>query len=137
MDPREQGSKNIRVANFSLHSSSVPSIRHDPLNKAVEQLWLNGVVVVAAAGNYGVAGGPSGVVHAPGNDPFVITVGAYDLEGSARSTDDVPPWSAYGYTIEGFAKPDVVAAGRYMVAPAPPAPRSAPRSPSSSSRPGT
>jgi serine protease AprX len=113
-------SKNIRVANFSLHSSSVLSIRHHPLNKAVEQLWFNGVVVVAAAGNYGVAGGPSGVVHAPGNDPFVITVGAYDLEGSAWiSRHDVPSWSAYGYTNEGFAKPDVVAAGRYLVAPAP------------------
>jgi serine protease AprX len=115
-----KSSKNIRVANFSLHSSSVLSIRHHPLNKAVEQLWFNGIVVVAAAGNYGTAGGPSGVVHAPGNDPFVITVGAYDLEGSARiDRHDVPTWSAYGYTNEGFAKPDVVAAGRYMVAPAP------------------
>jgi serine protease AprX len=113
-------SKNIRVANFSLHSSSVLSIRHHPLNKAVQKLWFGGVVVVAAAGNYGVAGGPSGVMHAPGNDPFVITVGAYDLEGSARIWNhDVPSWSAYGYTNEGFAKPDLVAPGRYLVAPAP------------------
>jgi serine protease AprX len=113
-------SKNIRVANLSLHSSSVLSIRHHPLNKAVEKLWFGGVVVVAAAGNYGTPTGPSGVKHAPGNDPFVITVGAYDLEGSARiQNHDVPSWSAYGYTNEGFAKPDVVAAGRYMVGPAP------------------
>jgi serine protease AprX len=113
-------SKNIRVANFSLHSSSVLSIRYHPLNKAVEKLWFSGVVVVAAAGNYGKVDGPSGVMHAPGNDPFVITVGAYDLEGSARiSNHDVPFWSAHGYTNEGFAKPDVVAAGRYMVGPAP------------------
>jgi serine protease AprX len=113
-------SKNIRVANFSLHSSSVLSIRHHPLNKAVEKLWFSGVVVVAAAGNYGTSTGPSGVVHAPGNDPFVITVGAYDLEGSPSIWNhDVPSWSAYGYTNEGFAKPDVVAAGRYMVGPAP------------------
>jgi serine protease AprX len=111
---------NIRVANFSLHSSSVLSIRYHPLNAAVEKLWLNGVVVVAAAGNYGTAAGPSGVVHAPGNDPFVITVGAYDLQGSAQLRDhDVPDWSAYGYTNEGFAKPDVVAAGRFLVAPGP------------------
>jgi len=113
-------SKNIRVANLSLHSSSVLSIRHHPLNKAVEKLWFGGVVVVAAAGNYGTPTGPSGVKHAPGNDPFVITVGAYDLEGSARiQNHDVPSWSAYGYTSEGFAKPDVVAAGRYMVGQAP------------------
>jgi serine protease AprX len=117
---QNKDAKNIRVANFSLHSSSVLSIRYHPLNKAVEKLWFAGVVVVAAAGNYGTPNGPSGVVHAPGNDPFAITVGAYDLEGSPWiGRHDVPSWSAYGYTNEGFAKPDVVAAGRYLVAPAP------------------
>ncbi len=30
----------------------------DPLNVAVEKLWFSGVVVVAAAGNYGKADGP-------------------------------------------------------------------------------
>jgi serine protease AprX len=111
---------NIRVANFSLHSSSVLSIRYHPLNRAVEKLWFAGVVVVAASGNYGVAGGPSGVRHAPGNDPFVITVGAFDIGGTARIGDDeVAPWSAYGYTNEGFLKPELVAAGRYMVGPVP------------------
>ena len=44
--------KNIRVANFSLHSSVPNSFVYDPLAKAVERLWLSGVVVVAAAGNY-------------------------------------------------------------------------------------
>jgi serine protease AprX len=107
---------NIRVANFSLHSSSVLSIRWHPLNKAVEKLWFAGVVVVAAAGNYGTATGPSGVVHAPGNDPFVVTVGAFDHGGTGRIGDDaVAPFSAYGYTKEGFLKPELVAQGRYMV----------------------
>src|SRR3990170_984832 len=62
---------NIRVANFSLHSGAVNHFWLDPLNRAVEKLWFNGVVVVAAAGNYGRADGPSGVRHAPGSDPFV------------------------------------------------------------------
>jgi serine protease AprX len=111
---------NIRVANFSLHSAAVLSIRYHPLNAAVQKLWFSGVVVVAAAGNYGTPNGPSGVVHAPGNDPFVITVGAFDIGGTARIGDDaVAPWSAYGYTNEGFLKPEVVAAGRYMVGPVP------------------
>ena len=110
----------IRVANFSLHSTSVLSVRYHPLNRAVERLWFSGVVVVAAAGNYGVTGGPSGVRYAPGNDPFVVTVGALDIGGTARLGDDgVPSWSAFGYTLEGFAKPEVVAAGRYMVGPVP------------------
>ena len=47
---------NIRVANFSLHSSRVSSVRFDPLNRAVEKLWFSGVFVVAAAGNYGSRG---------------------------------------------------------------------------------
>jgi serine protease AprX len=79
------------------------------------------VVVVAASGNYAVNGQPSGVNYAPGNDPFVITVGAVDLNGTTKLDDDFnAPWSAYGYTPDGFAKPDLAAAGRYMIGPVPP-----------------
>jgi serine protease AprX len=109
---------NIRVANFSLHSSYSTNFYRDPLDRAVEKLWFGGVVVVAAAGNYGSASGPSGVKYSPGNDPFVITVGAVDLGGTAKANDDsVPSWSAYGYTNDGFYKPEVAAPGRYMVGP--------------------
>jgi serine protease AprX len=111
---------NIRVANFSLHSSRVSSVRFDPLDRAVEKLWFNGIFVVAASGNYGTETGPSGVLHAPGNDPFVMTVGALDAGNSANPWDDtVAPWSAWGYTPDGFSKPEVVAPGRYMVGPVP------------------
>jgi serine protease AprX len=110
----------IRVANFSLHSSVANSFMYDPLDKAVENLWFNDVVVVVAAGNYGNPNGPSGVPFAPGNDPFVITVGASDTGRSVATFDDVvAPWSAYGYTLDGFAKPDLAAPGRYMVGPVP------------------
>jgi serine protease AprX len=111
---------NIRVANFSLHTTTPSNFTRDPLDKAVEKLWFGGVVVVVASGNYGIEGGPSGVKFAPGNDPFVITVGAIDLEGSVRpQRHDVPSWSAYGYTYDGFKKPEVSAAGRYMIGPVP------------------
>jgi serine protease AprX len=110
----------IRVANFSLHSSQPNSFMYDPLDKAVERLWFAGVTVVVAAGNYGVDGQPSGVPFAPGNDPFVITVGADDIDGSVSTNDDLAaPWSAYGYTLDGFAKPDLGAPGRYIVGPVP------------------
>jgi serine protease AprX len=110
----------IRIANFSLHSGQPNSFMFDPLDKAVERLWFSGVVVVTAVGNYGVAGQASGVPFAPGNDPFVITVGADDVDGSVSTNDDyAAPWSAYGYTLDGFAKPDIAAPGRYMVGPAP------------------
>ena len=110
---------NIRVANFSLHGSQPSTFRFDPLNRAVERLWFSGVVVVAAAGNYG--GTQSGVLYAPGNDPFVITVGAVDIDGSINTHDDfAAPWSAYGYTLDGFAKPEISAPGRFMVGAVPP-----------------
>jgi serine protease AprX len=111
---------NIRVANFSLHSGARSSFMFDPLDKAVEKLWFSGVVVVAAAGNYGVSTGPSGVPFAPGNDPFVITVGAADIGNSVAERDDITaPWSAFGYTLDGFAKPEISAPGRYMIGPVP------------------
>jgi serine protease AprX len=111
---------NIKVANFSLHSATPSKATVDPLDKAVEKLWFAGVTVVAAAGNYGTADAPSGVKYAPGNDPFVITVGAADLGGSFRKNDDTTaPWSAWGYTYDGFRKPELTAPGRYMVAPIP------------------
>jgi serine protease AprX len=110
----------IRIANLSLHSSTPSNFTRDPLDRAVENLWFNGVVVVAAAGNYGSATGPSGVLYAPGNDPFVITVGAVDIGGTKNRNDDVnAPWSAYGRTPDGFMKPDIAAPGRYMVGPVP------------------
>jgi serine protease AprX len=111
---------NIRVANFSLHSAITAPFYIDPLDRAVEQLWFNGIVVVTAAGNYGLPGAPSGVLYSPGDDPFVITVGAADLEGTPKTDDDtVAPWSAWGYTGDGFAKPELSAPGRYMVGPVP------------------
>jgi serine protease AprX len=111
---------NIRVANFSLHSATPASVFFDPLDRAVERLWFAGVVVVTAAGNYGTDGSPTGVTFAPGNDPFVITVGAADTANSIGVHDDfAAPWSAWGYTLDGFAKPDLGAPGRYMVGPVP------------------
>jgi serine protease AprX len=111
---------NIGVANFSLNSTAPASVFWDPLDAAVEKLWFDGIVVVAAAGNYGTGSTPSGVLNAPGNDPFVITVGADDIGDRAGTADDVAaPWSAWGYTYDGFAKPDLAAPGRYMIGPVP------------------
>jgi serine protease AprX len=108
---------NIRVVNLSLQEALPSSFLYDPLDQAVEKLWQAGVVVVAAAGNYAVNGQQSGVDYAPANDPFVITVGATDVNNSPDPKDDTAaPWSAYGYTPDGFLKPELSAPGRYMIA---------------------
>ncbi len=110
----------IKVVNYSLHGGGTAHFYDDPLNKAVSKLWFAGITVVAAAGNYGKDGGPSGVLFAPGNNPFVITVGAVDIGGTARNyDDDRAPWSAYGRTQDGFWKPEICAPGRMMVGPIP------------------
>jgi len=106
---------NIRVANFSLQTGIATSFRFDPLDRAMEQLWQSGVVVVVAAGNYASGGAASGVLFSPANDPFAITVGALDVNRDANPGNDFnAPWSAYGYTVDGFAKPDLGAPGRYV-----------------------
>ena len=108
---------NIRVVNLSLQEALPSSFVYDPLDQAVEKLWQAGVVVVAAVGNYAVGGQQSGVVYAPANDPFVITAGATDVNNSPDSKDDTAaPWSAYGYTPDGFLKPELSAPGRYTIA---------------------
>ena len=108
--------RGIGVANFSLVGSANSTFQFDPLDHALERLWLSGVVVVTAAGNYGT-GAPGTVALAPANDPFVITVGATDTAGTVATNDDfAAPWSIYGHTYDGFAKPELSAPGRFVVA---------------------
>ncbi len=111
---------NIRVANLSMAGDTQASFRIDPIDKAIEQLWFHGIVVVTAAGNHGVAGSAVDMSFAPGNDPFVISVGAADQQQTpGTGNDTIAPWSAYGHSLDGFAKPDLSAPGRYMIAPVP------------------
>lgn len=106
---------NIRVVNISLNSSVAESYLTNPISAAVEILWFNGIVVVVSAGNNG-SGNDNGVLYPPANDPFVITVGATDDRGTATLADDVlAPFSAYGITTDGFAKPDIVAPGTNII----------------------
>ena len=113
---RHKAEYGIRVANFSLHSGFANYGLRDPLSIAARRLWLTGTVVVAAAGNEG----PQRMLYAPASDPFVITVGATDVKGTAGVGDDInAPWSSHGTTAEGFAKPELAAPGRYLAGPVP------------------
>jgi serine protease AprX len=104
----------IRVVNLSLESSSAQSARTDPLDAAVEQAWLHGLVVVSAAGNRGAAA--DAVSYAPGNDPYGISVGAVDDAGTKALRDDVlATWSSRGTSQDGLRKPDVLAPGAHLV----------------------
>lgn len=104
----------IRVVNLSLSSSVAESAKTDPLDAAVEATWLDGIAVVAAVGNRGTDA--DAVAYAPGNDPYAISVGAVDDQGTKRTWDDVlADWSSRGRTQDGVAKPDLVAPGAHIV----------------------
>jgi serine protease AprX len=107
---------NIRVVNMSVATGVYESYDDDPLARAAQRLVKAGVVVVAASGNYGhdsqgriVYGG----VTAPGNAPWVLTVGASSHMGTVdRSDDRIAGFSSRGPTaIDLAAKPDLVAPG--------------------------
>lgn len=98
----------IRVVNLSFGTDSVQSPAVDPLDEAVERAWRAGLLVVVSAGNQGPLGD---TVTKPGDDPYVLTVGALDLEGTSTVVDDqVPPFSS-----RGAGKPDLVAPGISIV----------------------
>jgi serine protease AprX len=103
----------IRVLNLSFGTDAARSYLTDPLNAAVERAWRAGILVVVAAGN----GGPGEAsVAKPADDPFVLTVGAADLGGTVSRHDDVvAPFSSRGTTVDGVAKPDLLAPGTSVV----------------------
>jgi serine protease AprX len=111
---------NIRVINLSLGRPVYESYTQDPLCQAVESAWEAGIVVAVAAGNQGRNnnGGISGygTITAPGNDPYVITVGAMKTENTpGRSDDLIASYSSKGPTLfDHTVKPDIVAPGNQV-----------------------
>ncbi len=105
---------NIQVMNLSIVSKAEVPYFADPLNLAVMEAWASGITVVVAAGNEG--SGPM-TIGVPGNNPYVITVGAFTDNFSPENWDDdyLTPFSAAGPTLDAFTKPDVLAPGAHMV----------------------
>jgi len=112
---------NIRVLNLSVGRPIFESYKLDPLCQAVESAWKAGIVVVVAAGNYGrdnsVGEQGYGTITAPGNDPYVITVGAMRTMGTPDRADDrIASYSSKGATtIDHLVKPDLVPPANLVV----------------------
>jgi len=109
---------NIRVINLSLGRAVYETYTLDPLCQAVEKAWKAGIVVVVAAGNNGRYQPTDGyaTVTSPGNDPYVITVGAMKPMGTPTRTDDlIASYSSKGPTVvDAVVKPDIVAPGNLL-----------------------
>ena len=111
---------NIRVVNLSVGAAVTESYNTDPLTLAAKRAVDAGIVVVTAAGNLGknrLGQLQYGGITAPGNAPWVLTVGASSHEGTLSRTDDtMAPYSSRGPTAIDFqAKPDLVAPGTGVV----------------------
>src|SRR5439155_19492196 len=107
---------NIRVVNVSVATGVYESYNSDPLTLAAKRAVDAGIVVVASAGNAGrnqQGQTQYGGITAPGNAPWVLTVGASSHMGTIdRSDDTIAPFSSRGPTaIDHDAKPDLVAPG--------------------------
>lgn len=107
---------NIRVVNLSVGAGVYESYNTDLLTLAAKRAVDQGILVVAAAGNNGKNAQGStqrGGITAPGNAPWVLTVGASSHMGTIdRSDDTVAAFSSRGPTrIDYAAKPDLVAPG--------------------------
>jgi serine protease AprX len=103
----------IRVLNLSFGTTQTSSYHTDLLSALAESAWFAGVTVVAAAGNDGA---DRGTISTPGTDPFIITAGSFDDQGTPSEQDDrESAFSSRGPTMDGFTKPDVLAPGRRVV----------------------
>jgi len=100
---RNDNGLNIKVVNLSYGTTSGQAYTLDPIAFATEVVWRDNVTVVAAAGNGG--SGSHGLTD-PGYDPYVIAVGASDMQGST-----VAAFSSWG---DGIRNPDLVAPGTHI-----------------------
>jgi serine protease AprX len=107
---------NIRILNMSIGAGVYESYHTDLLTLAAKRAVEEGIVVVAAGGNHGRNDDgvvQHGAISAPGNAPWVITVGASSHMGTtSRADDTIATFSSRGPTAyDHAAKPDLVAPG--------------------------
>jgi subtilisin family serine protease len=104
---------NISILNLSLAAQPRFFYWDDPINQAVLKAWQAGITVVTAAGNEGA---DWSTVGSPGNNPYVITVGALTDSWTPldRTDDYIPDFSSRGPTPASHIKPDIVAPGGHI-----------------------
>ena len=116
---------------MSVGTPAIDTWTNDPLCRKAQSLNAAEILVVSAAGNNGQnTSGQKvyGMIHSPGNDPSVLTVGASNSMGTdARGDDIMSTFSSNGPTRSGYIngsgalvydnviKPDVVAPGNNIV----------------------
>ncbi|MFN2531178.1 MAG: S8 family serine peptidase [Pyrinomonadaceae bacterium] len=105
----------IRLVNISAGGDFPQSYLHNRLCRLVEEAVAQGLVIVCAVGNAGLA--PGHPVLPPANSPAAISVGGLDDQNSLDRARRGMYRSSYGPTIDGLQKPEVIAPGIWVAAP--------------------
>jgi serine protease AprX len=102
----------IRIVNMSLGAGEAISYKESRIAKLAEQLFNEGVIVVAAVGN-----DENAVIKPPANSPAVIAVGGLDDENILNIESFKLYHSAYGATTDALMKPELIAPAIWIAAP--------------------
>lgn len=105
----------IRVVNISAGGDFEQSYLNSSLCQTVEQAVKEGLVVVCAVGNAGMAFGHP--VLPPACSPSAMSVGGLDDQNSLDRARRGMYRSSYGPTIDGLQKPEIIAPGIWVAAP--------------------
>jgi serine protease AprX len=105
----------IRIVNISAGGDFEQTYLENPLCELVEEAVKEGLVVVCAVGNAGLA--PGHPVLPPASSPSSIAVGGLDDQNSLNRARRGMYRSSYGPTIDGLQKPEVIAPGIWVAAP--------------------
>jgi serine protease AprX len=105
----------IRICNVSCGGDYEASYLFDGLSQAAEKATRAGILVVAAAGNLGLA--PGHPVLPPASAPSVLTVGGLDDKNRLHRAGHDIYHGSYGPTIDGLQKPEVIAPAIWLAAP--------------------
>ena len=113
LDHREE--YKIRIVNISAGGDFEQTYFQSSLCKLVERAVSEGLIVVCAVGNAGMA--PGHPVLPPASSPSAISVGGLDDQNSLDRARRGMYRSSYGPTIDGLQKPELIAPGIWVAAP--------------------
>jgi serine protease AprX len=113
LDNREK--YDIRIVNISAGGDREQSYLSSSLCQTVERAVSDGLIVVCAVGNAGMA--PGHPVLPPASSPSAISVGGLDDQNSLDRARRGMYRSSYGPTVDGLQKPEIIAPGIWVAAP--------------------
>ena len=105
----------IQIVNISAGGDFEQPYFRSSLCKTVERAVSEGLIVVCAVGNAGMA--PGHPVLPPASSPSAISVGGLDDQNSLDRARRGMYRSSYGPTIDGLQKPEVIAPAIWVAAP--------------------